>query len=79
MNDYFTLLSQYGPQVMIPSETVARDFFNIGKSKFHEKVASGEIDLPVMSMYDSQKSPRGVHILDLAKYLEKRRNAALAK
>lgn len=76
MNDYFTLVGKYGHEVMIPSETVARDFFDIDKSKFHEKVARGEIDLPIMKMYDSQKSPRGVHILDLASYLGKRRDEA---
>lgn len=79
MNAFYILLGKYGHEVMIPSEIVARDWFNIGKSKFHEKVGRGEIALPVMSMDDSQKSPRGVHILDLAEYLDKRRDAALGK
>ena len=79
MNAFYILLGKYGHEIMIPTEIVARDFFNLGKSKFHEKVALGEIDLPIMSMCDSQKSPRGVHILDLAEYTEKRRGAARGK
>ncbi|PWE48514.1 Pyocin activator protein PrtN [Thioclava sp. NG1] len=79
MNTFYILLGKYGHEVMIPSEIVARDWFNVGKAKFHEKVSRGEIALPVMSMDDSQKSPRGVHILDLAEYLDKRRNASFRK
>ncbi|MDO6586927.1 pyocin activator PrtN family protein [Salipiger sp. 1_MG-2023] len=76
MNTFFVLMAKYGPEVMIPSEIVARDWFGVEKSKFNEKVRNGEIPLPVMRMEDSQKSPRGVHILDLAEYLDKRREEA---
>lgn len=76
MNTFFVLMAKYGPEVMISSEIVAKDWFGVEKSKFNEKVRNGEIPLPIMRMEDSQKSPRGVHILDLAEYLDKRREEA---
>jgi hypothetical protein len=76
MNTFFVLMAKYGPEVMISSEVVAKDWFGVEKSKFNEKVRNGEIPLPIMRMEDSQKSPRGVHILDLAEYLDKRREQA---
>ncbi|WP_322866065.1 pyocin activator PrtN family protein [Aquicoccus sp. G2-2] len=79
MNSFFMLMAKYGPEVMIPAETVAEDWFNIGKSKFFSKINNGDIALPLMTMEDSQKSPRGVHILDLAEYLDQRRDAARKK
>lgn len=34
------------------------------------KVAAGDIDLPLMRVEGSQKAARGVHLNDLAAYLE---------
>jgi hypothetical protein len=76
MNTFYVLMAKYGPEVMIPSEIVAKDWFGIEKSKFNEKIRNGDIQLPIMKMEDSQKSPRGVHILDLAEYLDRRRDEA---
>jgi len=76
MNTFFVLMAKYGPEVMIPSEIVAKDWFGLEKSKFNEKVRNGDIALPIMRMENSQKSPRGVHILDLVEYLDKRRDEA---
>jgi len=72
----FMLMSQYGPKPIIPAEIVARDYFSLPKSKFFELVNRKEILLPVLRMTDSQKSPRGVHIMDLANYIDARRDAA---
>ena len=40
------------------------------------KVASGQIDLPLVPMERSRKSARGVHLNDLAAYLDAQRNRA---
>lgn len=40
------------------------------------KVAAGEIDLPLVRMENSQKSARGVHLTDLANYLDERHRTA---
>ncbi len=76
MNTAFMIMSQYGPMAIIPAEIVARDWFDLSKSKFFEKISSKEILLPLIQMEDSQKSPRGVHILDLAAYIDARREEA---
>ncbi|WP_370674007.1 pyocin activator PrtN family protein [Pleomorphomonas sp. PLEO] len=45
--------------------------------KLLRKVMAGEIDLPVTRIEGSQKAAKGVHISDLAEYLDKRRAAAI--
>jgi hypothetical protein len=76
MNTAFLLMAQYQTAV-IPSEKVARDYFKLSTEKFQRKVLSGEIALPLVRMEGSQKSARGVHLTDLATYLDKQRDAAL--
>ncbi|WP_406682101.1 pyocin activator PrtN family protein [Rhodobium gokarnense] len=40
------------------------------------KVSTGEIDLPFTRAERSQESAKGVHLQDLASYLDKRREMA---
>jgi hypothetical protein len=71
-------MAQYDGRAVIPAETVCRDFFShLTFDKFLRKQATGEIDLPLVRIEASQKSARGVHLLDLAAYVDKRREAAL--
>lgn len=76
MNTAIMMMTMYGARPVIPSDVVARDWFNMTTQKFHEKVRAGEIRLPVLRMEDSQKGARGVHLLDLASYIDARRDAA---
>ncbi len=77
-NTAFLLMAQYDGRAVIPAETVCRDFFShLTLDKFLRKQATGEIDLPLVRIEASQKSARGVHLLDLAAYVDKRREAAL--
>ncbi|ADP71039.1 hypothetical protein Rvan_1797 [Rhodomicrobium vannielii ATCC 17100] len=77
MNTAFLLMAQYNGQAIIPIETVCRDYFShLTLPKFLRKVGAGEIDLPVVRIEASQKSAKGVHLMDLATYLDKRRAAA---
>jgi len=76
MNTAFMIMSQYGAKPIISAEVVARDFFGLSKSKFFEMVNRKEICIPVIQMSNSQKSPRGVHILDLVEYIDSRRSDA---
>ncbi|WP_260524888.1 pyocin activator PrtN family protein [Pseudomonas sp. MWU16-30317] len=43
------------------------------------KVASGEIDFPLVRIEGSQKSARGVHLADLAQYIDMRAEEARAE
>lgn len=78
MNTVFLLMAQYNGQAVIPVEAVCRDYFpHVSPEKFLRKVGSGEIAIPVVRMEASQKAARGIHLQDLADYLDRQRAAAL--
>lgn len=77
MNTAFLLIAMYSGRPIIPAEDVARDFFGLSTDKFIRKVSAGSIALPLVRMEASQKCAKGVHIDDLADYLDKRRAAAV--
>ncbi|KPA88748.1 Pyocin activator protein PrtN [Pseudomonas asplenii] len=71
MNTAFLLMAQYGGQAIIPIERVCADYFShLTPEKLKLKVAKGEINLTLVCMEASQKSARGVHLNDLAAYLD---------
>ena len=78
MNTLFLLMAQYDGRAVVPVDTVCKDYFShLTLPKFLRKVSSGDIDLPLVRSECSQKSAKGVHLLDLATYLDKRREVAL--
>ncbi|HKM27785.1 MAG TPA: pyocin activator PrtN family protein [Thiopseudomonas sp.] len=77
MKTIFILMAQYSGLAVIPLDTVCTDyFFHLDATKLKRKVALGEIDLPIVQIEGSQKSARGVHINDLAQYIDKQHQAA---
>ncbi|MGO9683987.1 MAG: pyocin activator PrtN family protein [Beijerinckiaceae bacterium] len=77
MNTVFLLLAQYDGRAIIPLDLVCRDYFSMTPEKFLRKQLAGEIDLPVVRIDPtSQKTAKGVHVNDLAAYLDKRVEAA---
>lgn len=78
MNTAFLLMAQYDAQAIIPVGTIVRDYFpHLSVDKFLRKTGSGEIALPVTRIEPgSQKGAKGVHLQDLAKYIDDRRAAA---
>ncbi|WP_236173013.1 pyocin activator PrtN family protein [Pseudomonas pseudonitroreducens] len=78
MNTAFLLLAQYNGAAIIPLERVCADYFShLSPEKLQRKVLAGEINLPIVRMERSQKTARGVHLADLAKYIDDRRAEAL--
>lgn len=71
------LREQYGPRVIIPLDRVREDFFD-GMSQEHllRRISEGKLDLPVVRIDASQKSAKGVALVDLATYLDRRIEAA---
>jgi hypothetical protein len=62
---------------VIPVEWVCRDYFrHLTVEKFLRKALVGEISLPIVRIESSQKSAKGVHVNDLAAYLDKQADAA---
>ena len=77
LNTAFLLLAQYGGKAIIPADDVCRDYFShLTPAKFVRKVGAGEIGIPLVRMEASQKCAKGVHLQDLAEYLDTRRAAA---
>ncbi|MBB4820972.1 hypothetical protein HNP29_004367 [Pseudomonas alcaligenes] len=71
MNTMFLLMAQYEGQAIIPVDRVCTDYFShLTPEKFQRKVLAGEIDLPLVRLERSQKTARGVHVRDLATYLD---------
>lgn len=80
MNTIFLLMAQYDGRVLVPLDQVCRDFFlHLTFDKFLRKLSAGEIDLPVIRIEASQKSVRGIHLQDLAAYIDKRRAVATSE
>jgi hypothetical protein len=77
VNTAFLLMAQYNGAAVIPLEAVCRDYFqHLTVQQLARKTTNGEIDLPVTRIESSQKAARGVHLQDLAAYIDKRREAA---
>ncbi|HDR9165766.1 MULTISPECIES: pyocin activator PrtN family protein [Burkholderia] len=78
MKTAFLLLAQYDGQAVIPIDDVCRDYFApLTVATLLRKVGAGEIRLPVVRMEKSQKGAKGVHVEDLAAYIDARRAAAV--
>lgn len=77
MNTAFLLMAQYHGAAIIPLEFVCRDYFShLTPAQFARKSTEGEIDLPLVRIETSQKAAKGVHLMDLAKWIDDRRAAA---
>lgn len=74
----FLLLAQYSGRTVIPLDAVCRDFFpHLTTEKLLRKCLRGDLPLPIVRIERSQKAARGVHLTDLAAYIDERREAAL--
>jgi hypothetical protein len=73
----FLLLAQYDATAVVPIDAVCRDYVpHLEVDKLVRKIALGEIALPLVRIEKSQKSAKGVHIQDLADYIDERRAEA---
>lgn len=78
MNTAFLLMAQFDGKTVIPLSLVCREFFtHLTPEKFLAKALAGQITLPVIHLEKSRKSAKGVHLNDLAAYLDERRAAAV--
>ena len=72
-------MAQYNSQAVIPVDKVVQDYFpHLSIDKFIRKVSLGDINIPMIRIEaGTQKSAKGIHINDLATYLDTRREAAV--
>ncbi len=77
MNTALLLMAQYDGRAIIPVDVVCRDYFShLTPLKLIQKISSGDIALPLVRIEASQKCAKGVHLSDLADYLDARAEAA---
>lgn len=72
-------MAQYNGQAVIPAGVVVRDYFpHLSLDKWLRKVSMGEINIPLVRIEPgTQKGAKGVHLTDLAAYIDERRAAAV--
>ena len=62
----------------VPLDRLCRDFFgHLTVEKLLRKALRGGIAVPIVRIETSQKAQRGIHLVDLAAYIDKRRAAAV--
>jgi hypothetical protein len=67
----FLLMAQFDGRAFIPLEDLCGEYFpHLSPEKLWRK--RHEIALPIVAIEDSQKAMKGVHIQDLADYLDAR-------
>jgi hypothetical protein len=77
MNTLFLLMAQYNGKAVIGIDELCRDYFShLTPEKFLRKALVGEIAIPVVRIERSQKAAKGVHLQDLANYLDACRDSA---
>ncbi|MHC8309960.1 pyocin activator PrtN family protein [Pseudomonas sp. GT1P32] len=77
MNTLFLLIAQYRGQAVIPLSQVCADYMGLTVEKFKSKCLSGEIQIPITRLgANSQKASLGVHVKDLAEYIDRQRAKA---
>ena len=80
MKTLFLLMAQYDGLAIIPLDKVCAYYFcHLSVEKLQRKVMSAEIDLPIVRMEGSQKAAKGVHLQDLASYLDEQRRRAVVE
>ncbi|SFN77733.1 Pyocin activator protein PrtN [Bradyrhizobium sp. Rc3b] len=77
MNTAFLLMAQYNGAAIIPLEMVCRDYFqHLTPNEFARKATNGRLNIPVVRIEGSAKATRGVHLVDLARWIDERHAAA---
>lgn len=77
MQTAFLLMAQYNGQAVIPLDDVCRDYFrHLKPEEAVRQSIKGKFPLPIVRMDGSQKCAKGVHLTDLAAYLDERADAA---
>jgi hypothetical protein len=73
----FLLMAQYHGKAVISVDEICRDYFpHLDSAKFIRKVGAGDIVIPMIRMEASQKTAKGVHVNDLADYIDRQAIAA---
>ena len=71
-------MAQFSGRAVIPLDEVRAAYFShLTADSFTRKLNRGEIPLPVIRADRSERTARGVHVSDLAEWIDKQRAAAV--
>lgn len=73
MNTMFLLMAEYNT-ASIPLADICEKYFGMKVATADKKASLGKLPIPTFRMGDSQKSPRMIHVKDLADYIDKQRD-----
>ncbi|MDR0219491.1 MAG: pyocin activator PrtN family protein [Enterobacteriaceae bacterium] len=76
MNTALLLMAEFGTS-QIPLSDMAERYLKMTPGTAERKANEGKLSLPTYKLADSQKSPRIVHVNDLAEYIDKQREIAV--
>ena len=77
MNTAFLLAARYDGRPIIPIETVREDFFpNVTLKIMIDNINTGRIALPMVRIGVGVKTAKGIHLTDLARYIDERTEEA---
>lgn len=80
MDTLSLLAARFENRVILPIDLIREEYFpHLNIKMLIEKLKSGQITLPTIRMDESHKCTLGVHIKDLATYLDQKREDAHAK
>lgn len=75
MNTTFLLMAEY-ETAAIPLSAIAEKYLGLKPATAESKARTADLPFPTFRVGESQKSPRLVHIEDLAHYIDKARQDA---
>lgn len=75
MNTIFLLMAEFETST-IPLAVVAERYLGMKPATADKKAGCGDLPLPTFRIGDSQKSPRMVHVSDLADFIDIKRKEA---
>ncbi|SDK77439.1 Pyocin activator protein PrtN [Modicisalibacter muralis] len=76
MNTYFGLLAEFNGRAELPLDEVAPRYFGVSPRTASTRAGAQALPVPVYRAGDSQKSPWLVSAVDLAAFLDERREEA---
>ncbi|WP_092517527.1 pyocin activator PrtN family protein [Xenorhabdus japonica] len=76
MNTTFLLMAEFETS-QIPLSAIAEKYLKLSPTTAERKANEGKLKIPTYKMNDSQKSPRIVHVQNLASYIDKQREEAI--
>lgn len=70
-------MAQYDGAAIVPADRVCIDYFwHLSPENFIRKISAGDLDIPLVRMDHGHKTAKGIAIVDLAAYLDRRIEAA---